>query len=307
VNSYTYTDKGTAIQKQSPLAKLAWGLAILVLSLLFDHPCYLALLMIISIVVVGAAKVFKQWASAMKFGVWLSVSIIVINGLVSFQGSHMLLEAPFNIPTLGTPGISLEALVFGAVMALKLLVIISVFTLLNQAVHPDDIMAAMLKLKFPYKSVLVTTLTTRFVPCLIDDVSRISDGYRARGLQLDEGNFIRRLRNRGAITIPLLCNSLDRASQVAEAMEARGFGSGRKRSRYKNLSVTLPDALAITAALISLALGIYLRIAGFGGYGFYPSLDAISANSISLYLIGITILLLALVPLAYLKRKMDLD
>jgi len=46
---------------------------------------------------------------------------------------------------------------------------------LTLTIHPDDLMLAMIKLKLPYKSVLVTSLATRFVPTLVDDVERITD------------------------------------------------------------------------------------------------------------------------------------
>ena len=108
-----------------------------------------------------------------------------------------------------------------------------------------DLESVLLKMKLPYKSVLVTSLSTRFIPCLIEDAERIRDAYRTRGIQLDTGNWFRKLRRRADIAIPLLSNSLDRAVQVAEAMEARAFGAGQGRTFYKDIKLAPMDVVTL--------------------------------------------------------------
>ena len=304
----SYRDKDTVIHSLSPLVKLAWGGGLVVLSLLFNHPLYILILFLSVIPLVWLGGVGREWASTLKFTIWLGLSIIVINALFSFHGDHVLLAAPFRLPVIGQPVITLEAIVFGAVMALKLLVIISVFVLINLTVHPDDIMAVLLKLRLPYKSVLVTSLSTRFVPCFIEDVGRISDGYRTRGVQLDAGGWFKRLKNRARMTLALLANSLDRAVQVAEAMEARAFGNGKKRVFYKEVNITKTDAAALGVAILPLAAGIVFRVMGFGDYQYYPQLAAVGGGNIEWALAAaMVILLVFIVPLAFIKRRAELD
>jgi energy-coupling factor transport system permease protein len=304
----SYRDKNTVIHALSPLVKLAWGGGLVVLSLIFNHPVYILILFLSIIPLVWLAGVGREWASTLKFCLWLGLSIIVINALFSYHGDHVLIAAPFRLPVVGSPVITIEAIAFGAVMALKLVVIISVFTLINLTVHPDDIMAVLLKMRLPYKSVLVTSLSTRFVPCLVEDMGRISDGYRTRGVQLDAGSWFKKLRNRGKITLALLSNSLDRAVQVAEAMEARAFGNGEKRVFYKDINISKIDAVALGVGLLPLAAGIAARIYGYGDYQYYPNLSAIGAGAVEWALPAIMLLLLAAIaPLAWLKRRFELD
>jgi energy-coupling factor transport system permease protein len=302
----SYRDRDTVIHRLSPLVKLAWGGGVVVLSLIFSHPVYILILFLSIIPLVKLAGVGREWATTLKLALWLGLSIIVINALFSYHGDHVLLTAPFRLPVVGSPVITLEAIVYGAVMALKLAVIISVFSLINLTVHPDDIMAVLLKMRLPYKSVLVTSLSTRFVPCLIEDIGRISDGYRTRGVQLDGGGWLKRVKNRGRITLALLGNSLDRAVQVAEAMEARAFGSGQKRVFYKEINISKIDAVALGVGILPLAAGIAFRVLGYGDYQYYPNLSAIGAGG---WLIPVIILLLlaAVLPLAFLKRRVELD
>jgi len=308
MRALSYRDKDTVIHALSPLAKLAWGGGLVVLSLIFNHPVYILILFLSIIPMVKLAGVGREWASTLKFTLWLGLSIIVINALFSYHGDHVLLTAPFRLPVIGHPVITLEAIAFGAVMALKLAVIISVFTLINLIVHPDDIMAVLLKMRLPYKSVLVTSLSTRFVPCLVEDMGRIGDGYRTRGVQLDAGSWLKKLRNRAKITIALLSNSLDRAVQVAEAMEARAFGSGKKRVFYKDINISKMDAVTLGVGLLPLAAGITVRVLGYGDYRYYPNLMSIGFGGWEWVMPAMMLLLLAaIVPFAFLKRRVEFD
>ncbi|MFC1871083.1 energy-coupling factor transporter transmembrane component T family protein [Chloroflexota bacterium] len=303
-----YQDRGTVIHRLNPLPKLTWGGGVLVLSLLFDHPLYVLSLLVVVIALALTAKIGREWFSIMNFSLWLGASVIVINALVSYHGAHVLVEAPFKLPVMGTPVITVEAIAFGTVMALRLLVIISTFTLLNLTIHPDDIMAALLKMKFPYKSVMITSLSTRFVPCLIEDESRISDGHRARGLELENGSWLRRVKNRAVITVPLLANSLDRAVQVAEAMEARAFGTGKRRTYYKDIKITPVDAVMLGYSLLPLAFGILVNFGGYGDYQYYPVLQAANTGLREYFILFVLVaLLIMILPLALLKRRLDLD
>jgi len=308
VKSFKYQNKGTVIHRLNPLVKLAWGSDILVLSLIFNDPLYILILFLSVLSLVPVARIGREWASAMRLSLWLGASIVVINTLVSYHGTHVLVEAPFKLPVLGTPVITIEAIAFGTVMALRVLVIISAFTLLNLTIHPDDIMSALLKMKLPYKSVLVTSLSTRFIPCLIEDVERISDVHRARGLELDAGNWFKKLKSRALITIPLLANSLDRAVQVAEAMESRAFGTGQRRTFYKEIKMTRMDAVTLVFGILPLAFGIFMRLHGYGDYQYYPTLEVLSPGFQEWLMLSILmVLLVAILPLALVKRRIELD
>ena len=303
-----YQDKNTAIHRLNPVVKLVWGATIIVLSLIFDHPLYIMVLLVAVAILLKSANVWREWTSVLKLWLWLGGSVIIINALVSYQGNHVLAIAPFTLPVLGQPVITLEAIVFGAVMAVKLLVIISSFAFINLTVDPDDVMSVLLKMKLPYKSVLVTSLSTRFIPCLIEDVQRINDAYRTRGVLLDTGNWFKRLKNRAGIIIPLLSNSLDRAVQVAEAMEARAFGTGQNRTYYRDIKLSHMDRVILIFGLLPLGAGVMVRVFSYGDYEYYPNLQMINFSGFIFLLLGmIALLLLAIVPLALLQRRVELD
>ncbi len=306
--SFRYKDKGTAIHRLNPFGKLGWVTSVFVLALVFDNPVYVALLLLATLPPVIAARVGREWAAVMKFAFYLCLAIIIINALVSSHGAHVLWQAPFKVPVLGSPAITLEAIVFGAGMSLRLLAIISAFAILTFTVHPDDLMLAMVKMKLPYKSVLVTSLTTRFIPTLIDDVERISDVQRSRGLELDRGRLFQRIKSRMAIIIPLLSNSLDRTVQVAEAMESRAFGHGEKRTFYHQVKLNKIDVGILVASFLPLALGIFMLWLGQGSYQYYPALARISLDGLEYFMLALLVFSLSLMaPLAFIKKRVELD
>lgn len=308
MRSFRYQDKGTPIHRLNTFCKLGWITSILVLSLVLDSPLFLLAVFLSTLPLVKAARVWSEWLSAMRLALYLSAAVILINALVSSHGTHILYEAPFHLPLVGASVITLEAIIYGAVMSLRLVSIISAFAILTFTVNPDDMMLAMIKMRLPYKSVLVATLSTRFIPTLLDDVARITDVQRSRGLELDKGRLTRRIKSRTSIVTALLSNSLDRAVQVAEAMESRAFGTGRNRTFYRDIGFSLTDVAAVVVSFLPAALGIFMGLNGYGQYHYYPTVSWLNPSGQEAWLIGLmVVLLVALLPLAYLKRRLDLD
>jgi len=308
VISFRYREKRTVIHKLNPFCKLAWVASVFVLALVLNNPIFLLLLFLSTLLLVITAKVWREWTSFMKYAIYISLTIVVVNTLVSYQGTHVLAEAPFTIPVMGTPTITLEAIIYGMAMSIRLLAIISAFAILTLTVNPDDLMLAMIKMRLPYKSVLVTALSTRFVPTLISDVERIADVQRSRGLELDKCSLPKRIKRSASVIIPLLSNSLDRTVQIAEAMESRAFGSGAKRTFYKDIKMSRMDIVTVIAGFAPSVLGIVMLILGFGDYQYYPTLGRMDLSGPEWTMLPILALVVSsVVFLAFLKRGVDLD
>jgi len=94
-----------------------------------------------------------------------------------------------------------------------------------------------------------------------------------------------------AIGIPLLSNSMERAAGLAEAMESRGFGSG-KRTLYKEMKLTRLEVLALIASLLPGGFGLAIHFLGFGGYQYYPVLQQVGFTGEEVILLLLWLLLL---------------
>ena len=290
-NSFSFYDTRSGIHRLSAFVIPAWAMTVMIAALVLQQPLFLVAIFLSTIPVALAARVLRRWSQFMKYIGLMAVAIIVINVIVSNQGAHVLWQSHVTLPLFGTPRVTIEAIVFGAVMSVRLASIISAFTLLNMCVHPDDLTRAAIKLRLPYRSVLIMSLSTRFIPVLMDDARTITDVQRSRGLDFSRGNIVERIRNRGALILPLLSNSLDRATQVAEAMESRAYGANVERTYYRDSRLLSHDYVALSLVGCSMAITLVLWALGVSSYQYYPVLGEVSLSAQSL---GLVVLLMAL-------------
>jgi energy-coupling factor transport system permease protein len=100
-------------------------------------------------------------------------------------------------------------------------------------------------------------------PTIAADSQNIMDSMRARGVEFDQGRFLSKVRARANVVMPLLFNSLDRSIAIAEAMETRGFGAG-KRTNYSETRLTSRQKWMVASFVCSIIVGIVLFVFGFG-------------------------------------------
>ena len=130
--------------------------------------------------------------------------------------------------------------------ALRLLTIGTVFFLFFQTTSPEALSNALIKMGAPYPFVFVLTASMQFVHVLIRRVISIRDAQRARGIPVEVG--LRAFRYFPALAGPLLIQAFQLADELAEAMEARGFGAPGRRFRYEP-HLTLLDWAIITVSI----------------------------------------------------------
>jgi energy-coupling factor transporter transmembrane protein EcfT len=98
---------------------------------------------------------------------------------------------------------------------------------------------------FARRSVLAVALATRLVPTLERDAAGLAEAVRGRGLELSG------VRGYAGLLSPLVAGSLERATSLAEAMEARGYGRpGATRAPAPGWTWIDHAGLALAAALV---------------------------------------------------------
>lgn len=146
---------------------------------------------------------------------------------------------------------------------LRFILIIGVSTVLSLTTNPlmmADAMESMLnplrKFNFPvHELALILAIAMRFVPTILDEAQTIMNAQRARGVDFNEGNIIKRVKAFIPILIPLFASAIRRAEELAYAMESRGYKGGEGRTKYRQLHWRLPD----TVVFVVLAL-LYVSI-----------------------------------------------
>ena len=106
---------------------------------------------------------------------------------------------------------------------------------------------------------MMMTIALRFVPTLLEETDRIMKAQMARGADFSSGNIIKRAQNLVPILVPLFISAFRRADELATAMEARCYRGGDNRTRMKELSLGLNDAVATLTIVMLVLVLAWLR------------------------------------------------
>lgn len=111
------------------------------------------------------------------------------------------------------------------------------------AITPSELAAGLYSCKVPYKICTIVEMAFRYIPDIARDYKNIKISMQARGVELDpkKASLIKRLKQNILILVPLVITSFDRIGNIANAMDLRGFGKGKKRSYYAEHEETTND------------------------------------------------------------------
>jgi energy-coupling factor transport system permease protein len=170
--------------------------------------------------------------------------LFLFSPLVARYGGVVYWEGP-EIPVIGQLDITSEELSEALFQSLRLVAVGLAFAAYALLLDLDRLLLAGGRLR---RSVLAVALATRLVPTLERDAAGYVEALRGRGLVV-EG-----VRGRARLISPLVAGSLERSLNLAESMEARGFGRpGRTRAPSPPWSAL--DRLAIVGAVAVVVVG----------------------------------------------------
>ncbi|MEM2385372.1 MAG: energy-coupling factor transporter transmembrane component T, partial [Candidatus Bathyarchaeia archaeon] len=134
------------------------------------------------------------------------------------------------------------------------------FSIFFLTTSPDHLGLALEQSRVPYEFCFAFTTAVRFVPVLAEEAQTIMDAQKARGLELEKGNFLKRVRNYIPILIPLIISAIRRSLELAEAMESRAWGATKKRTNLYVLKLRCGDYLFAVMTVGILVTAILIRL-----------------------------------------------
>lgn len=248
-----YQDKDSRIHRLDARPKIVFVLSIFLLSILVSDIFYLAVLFAFVMVVAIVGMVLRSTLGLLKYALYVAAFLFIFSILFS-QGSRILF-------TIGPIQVRQESVLFATSMCMRLFLAIGAFALLTFTVHPDQLLQILSK--FGFKSMTGLSIATRMYPTIASDSGNIEDAMKARGVEFDDGNFVQKAKARAPVMMPLLLNSMDRSMEIAEAMEARGFGAGT-RTHYFDSPMTARSKAMVVIFLAAIPFGIAMFVLGFG-------------------------------------------
>jgi energy-coupling factor transport system permease protein len=237
-DGFKFAKLPTPIHMMDPRAKFIMTIGIFSVALLFSNIYALITIFFAQFPIVYAAKTWRKWAASMRAGLLLAVLIFVMNFVFG------------------------STLVFSAAMTLRFVSLMSAFSIFFMTTSPDDLGLALEQVHVPYTLSFTFTTAVRLVPTMALDAQTVIDAQRSRGLELDKGNFMKRIRNYIPILIPLIVSAIRRSIELAEALESRGFGASPNRQPLIVLRMKPMDyvVVALTIAMAAFAVYVYLYV-----------------------------------------------
>ena len=235
--------------RANPVAKLGVGLAIAV-----------AMVLSLDVVTAGTALVLElaalPWCGLGPAALWRRLRLVLLAAAVAGLGTGLF-------------GAVAQPWVAAAAVTLRILAVAVPGIVLFATTDPTDLADALAQvLHLPHRFVLSALAATRLAGVLAQEWEVIGLARRARGLGDDTA--IGRIRAWWGRVFALLVVAVRRATVLATAMEARGFGVSRARTWARPSRLSARDAavlgyglfVAIGATLVGVRAGTWHLFTG---------------------------------------------
>ena len=215
----------------------------------------------IAIAIVGAVALLvylrrdgSPWQASFNLSLRIGATILVIRTIVGILiGVPIPGTVLFKLPILDLPSwmpgirvggsVTLERLSSSLHEGVIIATIIALFGAATSLTSPHKLLRV--TPSFIYEIGITLVIATSVFPQLATSARRIRTAQKLRGIE----NI--RIRS---IAIPLLEESLSKSLQLAAAMDARGYGISRKRSRYRPQQWLMRDNYILLGTLITVGI-----------------------------------------------------
>lgn len=255
-----YLPLNSPIHKVDPRAKII-ALFILIASIFVPKSwwCYLFLgVIIFSVVLISKIKI-SMILKALKPTTFMLLFLLIINCLTIKTGEIWFYI--FSYPIYKT------AILNTLFIVVRILLMIMITTTLTATTKPLDLtlgieslLSPLKIIHFPYHEIaMMISIALRFIPTIIEETMRIMNSQKSRGVDFEEGKLREKINAILSLIIPLFTVAFQRAFELADAMEARGYVPDQERTRYHQLIFTFKDLMFVIGSLVILGLMIASR------------------------------------------------
>src|ERR687896_828512 len=248
-----YLDRDTWVHRLDPRTKMFLLLGMFALPFVFLDPLY-------EVAVLALVLFFGYLAKALTNlrRIWfiLVVTAVLTVVLWSIFGSG---QTPLFL------FVEREAVLYGVAIALRIDITVIAGMIFLSTTRNEEVAFGLVRLGIPYRFAFAVSTALRLVPTIMATGYAISEAQRARGLDLESGNIIQRIRKHVPLLVPVFVTTVRSTNVFSMALESKGFGASPKRTFFLHTAMSGRDALIIVGFVVLLAGCITLRVAGYGG------------------------------------------
>lgn len=253
MDPFLYLDRDTWVHRLDPRTKMFLLIGTFVLAFLFVNPLY-GLVVLAIILAYGAMA--KSLINLKR--IWFILLMIAVMTVILWTifGSGETRLFWF---------VEWEALLYGFGAALRIDTMVVAGMIFLSTTRNEEIATGLVKLGIPYRFAFAVSTALRLVPTIAATGSTIGQAQRSRGLDLESGNIIQRVRKNTPLLVPVFVSTIRSTNVFSMALESKGFGASPKRTYFLQLTMGRRDAVVLLMFALLLAAAIALRLMGYGG------------------------------------------
>lgn len=249
--------KKSFLHSLDPRAKICLSLGLFIVGILFsDYRIMMSLFTFEVLMLVFLAKIpFSKVAPYLRL--ILPLVLIAFFLWPFFQREGTVLWRYWKLT------ITLEGIKMGVAMGFRLLSLVVATYLLLMTTEQRDLILALVKLGLRYDFGLMLGIALSKVPALAGIALTIMDAQKARGLELEKGTIIEKIRKYIPILIPLIIAAIRLAEGLSIAIDSRAFGKG-ERTYLRELYFGRKDTIVAAVVFVAVCICFVIRLKGYG-------------------------------------------
>ncbi len=252
MNQEIYLERETFFHGLDPRTKLLTLVTFFVVILYFEDPLWIAPLSCLVLAHGLASGSMINLRPLRYILLALSVSSIVLWNLFANGTTHL-----FWI-------VERESLYYSIGRALMLLSLVVEGVIFLSTTRYEELTLGLIRLGLPYRAGFAVSTAFRMIPMIVASAYAVAQAQRARGLDLDNGNIVKRVKKYLPLLVPVFLSMIRSTNTFVMALESRGFGARKKRTFYLQIRFRGKDVLCIACLALLFAAATYFKIAGYG-------------------------------------------
>ena len=162
-----------------PGVYLLYYFIMVLFAFIFSDPYFIVTFLVLILILISLQGVSSELKNMMKFFIPLSILIIILNPLLNRTGAH-------KIYLWGNFFITYEAIAYGIIISLSLLIVILIFSSYNRSVSYQEMLYIFSK-KLPIISMIIV-MALRFIPLINSRAIEVQklNNLKNNGIEFDE-------------------------------------------------------------------------------------------------------------------------
>ncbi len=207
-------------------------------TLTFVNLIVIIVLFILFILLGKVTKKFRFIQLLIFIGLGFLVQVYLIDGKEIIKYNIVIYEA---------------ALINSAFITLRIIILILISSVLTLTTKPTELNLGLESLLKPLKCLklnpaifaMMVSIALRFIPTLINEANKIIKAQASRGVDFKESSFKEKINQIISLIVPMFILAYRRASDLADAMEARGYNPDAERTSIRILDYKISDVISL--------------------------------------------------------------